>query len=466
MHTLSPRVRSTALACAAGVVLAMTYTLSPMTVWFAAAMTMIFVYASHGLAGRERSWVLGLLSLGVAARVLVLITIFFVTYRIDSSFAVMIPDEGYIVRRAMWLRNIALDIPIAPADFIDAFNPFAESGVLYILAFLQLLIGPAPYGIRLLSVALCLAAAAILYRMVRPTFGCPASLLGLALLLFWPSAFVWSISVLKEPPYYFLSAVSLASIVAAVRARSLIARLMAVVTCVGALIAVATVRSAAAIVCGGGMGMGMALAILARRPVLRATAVILCVVAGGYALSNARVQQRSMQFLQNTAVIHIGHVKTSGRAYKLLDPKFYTRQDRLGVNYTAAARSMTGGEIARYVIRAALSFVLVPLPGQVSSRPAIVYLPQQVIWSVLVVFALVGGFVGLRRDALVTLVLGSTIVIVAAGVTLTSGNIGTFVRHRDMAMLLMAWLSGLGAVSAVQYVVARRRIRTSEPVGG
>lgn len=464
MWMSSAHTGTVALACGSGAILAIAYTLSPMTVWFAAAVLLIFAHAGRGVEGRERRWLLGLLSAGVAARVLVLTGFFLFTSRADGSFPVLLPDEGYIAHRSMWLRNIALGTPIAPSDFIDTFNPFAESGILYVLAYLQLVVGPAPYGVRLLGVMLYVSAAVIGYRMVRPTFGAAASLIGLAVMLFMPSAFVWSLSTLKEPPYYFLSAVALASAVAAVRASSFMARIVAIAACVGAVAAVETVRTTAAIVIGGGIGVGLAFALLMRKPAVRAAVLVLSLVLGGYALTDARVQARATQFLHKTVVMHIGHVKTPGRAYRLLDPEFYTRQDRVDINYGEAARTMEGDDIARYLIRAALSFLLVPLPWQVSSWPAVAYLPQQVIWCVLVLFAATGALAGLRRDRFTTLFLLCTLLIAAGAVVLTSGNIGTFVRHRDMTLAPVAWLSGLGVVAAVRYAFAWGGSRKAERV--
>ena len=465
MHIWVSRVSSAPLfGCAAGAALAVTYTLSPLTVWFTAAMVLIFGFLGRGLSGRERRWALGLLSLGLGLRLLALAGFFLFTMDADGSLAVMLPDEAYIARRSLWLRNIALGIPIATNDFVDAFNPFAESAILYVLAYVQLLVGTAPYGIRLLSVALSLAATVIFYKTVRPTFGAPASLIGLSAALFMPSAFVWSISTLKEPPYYFLSAVSLACVVTAVRSRSKEVRIAAAVTGLAAVVVLGTVREASAIVVGAGMVMGGMLTPLLRRPAFAAAALAIVLTAGTVAFTHSAVRQRGLRALQTAAVMHVGHVKTPGRAYKLLDPQFYTRLDQRDLNYGAAIRVMQSDALARYVIRAALSFVLVPLPWQVSSWSAAAYLPQQVLWAVMVVFALVGVVAGLRRDGLLTLILASTVLIAAAGVTLTSGNIGTFVRHRDMTLLYLVWLSGVGFWFAVQSVAARYTVR--ERLGG
>jgi hypothetical protein len=425
-------------------------------------MWLVFAFALRGASGRERRWLLALLSFALGLRVLVLAIFFLFTYW-SSSPPVMLPDEGYIARRATWLSRIALQQPLASAEYIDAFNPYAESAVLYLHAYLELLLGPSPYGIRLLSVALYLAAAVVLYRTVRPVFGAASSLAGLAILLFMPTAFVWSISALKEAPYYFLGAVGLAAAMTAVRTRTTFARIVAVVTCVASILIVPMVRSGGLAIVGGGIVLSLASAALIHRPRLLVAAIVGCYVLGAaVAQGGSWAQAQTMAFFRNTAVIHIGHVKTPGRAYKLLDPEFYTRQNRRTFESIEATNSMDGSDIARYVIRAAGSFVLVPLPWQLSSGPGLAYLPQQVVWYVIIAFALVGIGAGVRRDALLTLLLLATAAIAAAGISLTSGNIGTFVRHRDMTLMQLAWLSGVGAIATLRYVVAKWT-STSEP---
>ena len=110
--------RADAVACAAGAVVGLAYTLSPVSAWFLAAMVLLFVWAGRGVTGRERKWLFGLMTLAVVLRLLALVVFFLVTYRVDGSFAGFIPDEPYIARRALFLRNIALSIPMMRADYI------------------------------------------------------------------------------------------------------------------------------------------------------------------------------------------------------------------------------------------------------------------------------------------------------------------------------------------------------------
>jgi hypothetical protein len=85
-----------------------------------------------------------------------------------------------------------------------------------------------------------------------------------------------------------------------------------------------------------------------------------------------------------------------------------------------------------------------PLPWKAQSRAAVAYLPEQIVWYLLALLAPVGFLFAFRRDpAVAGLLLGHAIVI-AFAVAFTSGNVGTLVRHRSLALPYLVWLSAIG----------------------
>jgi hypothetical protein len=110
---------------------------------------------------------------------------------------------------------------------------------------------------------------------------------------------------------------------------------------------------------------------------------------------------------------------------------------------------MTPLEGLRFAVRALVSFVVVPWPWQIQTRSELAYLPQQVIWYTLVIFAVVGVVAGLKRDVFFTCILAGLIAVGAAVIAINSGNVGTMVRHRDTMVPFVIWLSALGGVTAL-----------------
>ena len=96
-----------------------------------------------------------------------------------------------------------------------ATDEYGRTSYLSLLTVLQLIFGPAPFGLRLLNSLFFIAGAAILFRVLRPRFGLLPSSLGLVVVLFLPSLFFASVSVLKESLYFLASSVCLAAAIAA-----------------------------------------------------------------------------------------------------------------------------------------------------------------------------------------------------------------------------------------------------------
>jgi hypothetical protein len=172
----------------------------------------------------------------------------------------------------------------------------------------------------------------------------------------------------------------------------------------------------------------------------------------GAALSRPAVQLKMYPVIQQAARQHAGHINTAGYVYKTLDDRFYMSGADIG--------DMRFFEAARFVIRSVVDYITVPLPWDVQSRAALAYVPEQVIWYVLVALLPAGLLFSFRRDALVTALLIAHAAASALIIALTSGNVGTLVRHRGMAIPYVVWLSAVGGCEVVG-----RLARSTRPSG-
>jgi len=459
---------ATALAVLAGFL----YTLSPLSVWCGVGVVGLFIWAGHGLPDRERRWLFSVLALALGLRLLVVIGLFLLTdpdQRPVASFF-FDGDGQYLKFRSLWMRNTWLDVPIGEMYFRLAFAPYAWSGYVYVIAYLQYLLGPAPFGVHLFNILLFLAASVALYRLVRTAYTPAAALVGLTLLLFLPTLFAWSISALKESFHLFIGTVALIAAVGMVRGRGRL-QLLAVVGLMAAMGVLATIRGGAFEIMAAGLAGGMLVRVLTLKKWV-VVATLVCLGAGLFAVSRrpdlqTRVTDPVTTILRTTAQTHLGHTFTGGHGYKLLDDSFYRRYYTSGGNinlmkYPDLVEMLTPGELTRYVVRSAVAFLVVPLPWDAVSWSELIHVPQQVAWYLMVPLAMVGVVAGFRRDVLVTLLLVSCIVAAAVPIGLSNGNIGTLVRHRDTVVPFIVWLSGLGVVSLAGWLASRRRLPLGE----
>jgi len=497
----------------AGIALGATYALSPVSVWLLIAIAGLLAWVGCSLTGRERRWVMGILTIGVVLRVLMIAFLFLGSEAADCGWANRPPsgtgdlqlqtwiklqieqqspsqgpekepyalwdrysdyvwpsclslttgsdhyatffwdgDGRALKRRAVSIQNIWLGIPVDPYLRSVAWEPYAMTSYLYVLAYIQYLLGPAPYAIHLFNVVAFFASTLLLYRLVRSSYGRAAALVGLVLLVFLPTPFAWSVSAMKEQLYILLGVSAVVATVAVVRTKGVVKRIAPLLVLVGSLSVIETVRVGGSLIFGTGLGAGVAGGVIVRRVSLILLAFFLVPYAGYQVLGNASVQDRIMSQLQRFSVMHIGHVRTEGNFYKLLDQRFYSdlsvKQLEDG---TLLAKQpvgdMTPVEALRFVSRALGYFVVAPLPWQVESRTEMVFLAQQAVWYLMVVLAAIGVVAGLRRDPLVTCLLCGVTAAGALAIGLNSGNIGTLVRHRDTVIPFVVWLSALGAVT-------------------
>jgi 4-amino-4-deoxy-L-arabinose transferase-like glycosyltransferase len=442
-------------AIGSGIVAGVTYSMSPLTVWFVLAMALLVRWGLRDLAGRERQWVALLLIGGIVARVAAVAGLFLLNDPATEPFGFFFGDEEYFLRRSMWLRNVALDIPIHRADLIYAYDQYSYTHYLYVMALIQALVGFAPYGLHLVGIALFMFGVVLVYRGVRRAYGSVVSTTALAVLLFFPTLFAWSASALKEPPYIFVTAAAFAASIALVRAETRFRRGSAILCLVACAAALQAVREGGAVIIAMSAGGGLVLTWLVRRPQRVALAALLVPSAIVVMLAVPSVQMQAIAAVRRVAYVHWGHINTAGYTYKSLDPRVYEERENLN--------SMTGGEVGRYAARSIWHYFTAPLPWRIESRATLAALPELVLWYVLVLLAPVGFMAGLKRDALVTCVLAASVVGGAVLVAVTGGNIGTLIRHRSLVMPFMVWLSALGGWRVLLAIAARGRDRSHAP---
>jgi len=428
--------------------------LSPLTVWFAASIVAIVWLGTRDLEVDERRWATTLIVVAIALRVLAIAVLFVVANHDQVPFGRFFADEEYFIKRSLWLRNVTLDLSMYSFDIEYAFEPYASSSFLPLLAFIQMVVGPAPYGLHLVSIALYVAAILFLYRAVRPTLGRMPALFGLAVLLYLPTLFVWSVSVLKEPLFVLVGALSLVLASGLAHAGSWSRRALLLIALIGVAAILQTVREGGASFVALGTAGGLAIGFLSSRRRLMMATVIAVPIVIGAVLRVPEVQLRLYTSVQRAARQHWGAVVvSSGYRYRLLDDRFYPDINQ--------ASSLEFKETMRFLARGVVAFLTVPRPWDSRSPAAMAYIPEHVVWYVLLVSAVIGVASGLRRDAAMTGLLVTHVVLIAAAAAFTDGNVGTLVRHRSLAVPYLAWLSGVGAC---EVLAAFRRRASTAPV--
>jgi hypothetical protein len=449
--------RPVTLAVALGVVLGLVYTLAPLSVLSIAALAAIIAWSVRAMGPRERRYFLWLVGAAIVLRVLMVAGLF-LTADADRPFAVFFGDEELFKSRPVWIRNLGLGIPISAADFIYSYDDTGKSGYLFVLAYIQALVGDAPYSVHVLNAAAYLVAMIVMYRLVRARFGAAVAFAGLTVLLFLPSLFAWSISALKEPMYSLVAALQVLCVIQLVRAPRWWQKALAIAGMVAGAYALESLRKGGLQVAAIGAVAGIAGGLIIPRPKLLWPTLVVAPVLAVALLSVPRVQDRVLVTVRDAIRYHAGHVLTVGFTYHSVDPRYY---DDWG-----AIPQIGGREATQYVVRAIGHFIVEPWPWTPRSTALLAYLPEQIVWWIILALVPVGVVAGLKLDALLTCTLMAHALAVMMMVALTSGNIGTLIRHRGLALPYIVWVAALGAYRVFDRLTRQGRTMESGMANG
>jgi hypothetical protein len=440
-------------AMVGGALLGVLYTLSPLTVVVACGAIALTAVSGRGLPDEERRWLIAILTVAFALRVVVVAALFLVSPHNSQGAGILFGDESYALYRSWRIRDVLLGIPILKYDYLIAYDNYGRSNFLSAITSVQTLFGPAPYALRLLNALIFVGAAVLLFRVARRAFGSLVAFSGLVVLLFLPTLFFWSISLLKESLYFVLTVIVLAAALGCMRSRSLPVTLATAACGGGALWALQGLRTGAVTIAVAGLALGFAARFAVEKTWRVWATALLLVVAAVLFLRRPAVQDRVLTGIAAAATEHAGHVFTVGHAYKLLDDTAYI------FPRTKPEFSLTPAEAGRFVLRAVGAYLVTPLPWQLATKGELAYLPEQILWYALIALAPLGVYAGYRRDAVVTCLLAGYLVPTALAVALTTGNVGTLIRHRTLIVPYLVWLSAIGAWAAISRIAGQEWAR-------
>jgi hypothetical protein len=201
--------------------------------------------------------------------------------------------------------------------------------------------------------------------------------------------------------------------------------------------------------------MGLVLWLASRSRARLAAVSAALVIAVVLIAATPQWRARVIDGIEEAAKVHAGHVFTVGHVYKLMDDGFY----KSPVPPVAWDLRLTEAQAARYLVRAAISFFVTPFPWQMRSTPELVFMPEHMLWYVLMAALPFGIAAGWRLNPMaMALFLGWTM-MTAAVVALTNGNIGTLLRMRGLVTPYAIWISVLGLCVLGERLAASRMMR-------
>ena len=450
-------------AVAAGITIGVLFAASPLSVVTVAGAAALIVFAGRDLATDERRRIVSILCAALAVRFILIgvMLIINIPGLSDLGIGGLRGDDAYYLGRAIRARDIILGLTRGRYDYFVVFDEYGRTSYLQLLTVLQVLFGPTPYSMRVFNSLLFVTASYLLFRLCRPSLGATATTMALLALVSLPSLLASSISTSKEPLYFLITTVLLTSAVAVIRRPGLTAKLWPIAIAAACLWVLDDLRRGALALSIAGLVLAAIARVMFVTPRRAIAAITVTLAVSVILLTQPAIQQRLLDATASAAKMHAGHVFTSGHAYKLLDEGFYMHPG------TPAAwlLELTDRQAGRFLVRAAISFVVTPLPWEMISRSELVFFPEHLLWLAIVLFIPIGAAVGWRRDATITACLIGFALPTAAVLAVTTGNVGTLLRLRGLVTPYLLWFAVLGALAVAERLLSRpapRSIRHAE----
>ncbi|MBI3616101.1 MAG: glycosyltransferase family 39 protein [Candidatus Omnitrophica bacterium] len=310
---------------------------------------------------------------------------------------------------------------------------YGRSGYLHIIGAFYYLFDFSPIAVKFINCLLGALLGPILFYLGKECFSREVARWASGTASFFPSLILWSASNLKDTLLILLTGLIFLVFVKIRKASQWTKTLGGSVVFGGLLAIHTTLRSSAySMLLVGALLLSIFFTSRIRRIV---KGEFLFFLTAGLLYYQTHLKR----FLASLFLIHVGHITTQGTTYRFLPDELYIREI-----LTAWSRSSGWGlSILSWVGKALFHYLLEPLPGKISGLFLSLAYPQTILWYLLLPFIIWGVLLSLRwnfrRSFFLVGSLGGWILLTA----LTSGNIGTVFRMRDMVtpfLFLFGWV--------------------------
>ncbi len=319
-----------------------------------------------------------------------------------------------------------------------SYGGYGFSGLTIFLGYLFYIFEPLKFSGRLINILFSTLNGIFVYYITKDSFDQKTAKISSILATFFPSLIIWSLDFTKEPVFILMTTVMLWSCLRFLNSNNL---LYLALICIAALIQ-STIREYFWLI---GLAVFIPALFLFFRISLKKKALCFVMTAiaavffinqgGNFTPDRASTVVRAN--ILKCLGVHVGSVNTGGFCYRTLEDKYY-----LPVSHPT--QNMTTNEILNAFVMAWTHFLLEPYVWDLQSKSMILVTPQIIVWYLLLILAILGVVVGFRYNWKFTLTTLSYVFLISSIIALSSANIGTLFRHRDMVTTLYLIFSAVG----------------------
>lgn len=357
---------------------------------------------------------------------------------LDIHGGAIIGDDIGIHQRAWALTRLVEGSPLSSLhkDVLLRLDDFGENIHIYILSFFYYLFGDAPLLGKCFNSLLGVLTAILVYSIYKELFSRKGAKLACLLTAFSPTLFLWSITNLKDTAIILLLTLLLYSYVKLFSSRKIWYLLIPVL-----LFLFNGYRGQLVLSIITGFIIALAYNIKWNPKRLFVLALVLTILLSGYLVCKPCKDRATIVFEKININFLIGfqkgYVDSGGTVYKIYPERFYE---------SSSAEPIKKIEIAGSLAKGLAFLMFKPFFWEIDNLSKLAYYPIGLAWGVLFPFFVVGFYIGSRYYLRKTIFLLFSFILIALVISLTEGNVGTMIRHRDMIAPIYIILASLGII--------------------
>lgn len=404
--------------------------ISPFMVSLFLLIMLVYFIVYHYVPQEERNFIIIVFTIGLLTR-MIFSFLYYYLYLARGNYNFIAPDSDIYLQNALNIFNILTKEGLSNQK-LPPINEYQIGLHTYLMALMYKIFGYTPLGIPFINSILSASSAILVYDISKNIFDTKAARLAMVLVMFFPSLFIFSTMNLKDPLInfililiiwnmtrflmysynrYLITVFILAFFVSFFR-RGLS----------GALILIFSVYL-------GGI-------FVSKLTSFRKILIYLLVL---FIFIMPAVQKSFKSRVNALSSIHFGYSSERGAItnYKFFPERFYQRNER----------AITGIQPIEVLVSLfkALGFILLsPFLWDVKSKNILLSFPQVTIWYILLFFSFIGIIKAIRYNFFKAFGLLLFLWVITLLLALSSGNIGTVFRHRDMVTPIYLIFSAVG----------------------
>ena len=331
-----------------------------------------------------------------------------------------ISDSDYYSQRGYaWAQHAKGFLKSIPPYYS---TDYGWNGYLHVVASFYYLFDFSPTSVKFLNCFFGALLGPAIFFLAKACFNLPTARWASLIVSFFPSLVLWSATNLKEPLFFLLTVLLFLFFFRIQNSSRWRTGVFYGCLFAGVFLLHAIMRSAiyswTMVACSFG-----AVFFTSRVSRFRKWIVFLILLAGVFVGQNY-----IRSFLIQAYVKHAGHIWTWGTVYKYLPEELYDS------NYTVVwtRSSQFHAFQPMWIGKAVFRYLLEPFPSRINTLRVSMSFPQMVFWYFSLPFAFFGMAAACRRDIRCSLFMVLTLMVWTVVTALTSGNIGTVLRIRDM----------------------------------